>query len=364
MGECLICRGGRGQSDNIAIIPGYCQIIATVKDSDGIPIPDVYVTCNDGGTWYNYHTNENGKCLFVTNSGSVNIRAYNYSRKNNYMYIDQKSTSYMQIDAPVTTVNKINLQFSRFTNRDFSSSNMTINNVILSDSILFTGSVRFRVTNKIGEVVVGGAGGGGGGQGYDSDIGYGGGGGALNHGTDISVEKDKNYTFYLGNGGRCGHYSGEYYNASSGGSSSALGISAYGGSGATISGPGNGSIGNCGGGGDGVRNQSSDFFTNINLYSGSNGWGGGGGCYGSAPIYNEDWGNSNSWRYAPVMGRNGGGDGGHAYDGGARRATNGYSGGGGGGCYAGRISGVTDPSNYWYNGGYGSNGCIRFYNMT
>ena len=72
MAEAILSRSGGGESETIIpITPGYHTILATLKTEDGVAITNQVVSCNDGGRFHNYTTNEKGQAMFVTNSGSA-----------------------------------------------------------------------------------------------------------------------------------------------------------------------------------------------------------------------------------------------------------------------------------------------------
>ena len=374
MAECIIARGGGYSSGGGGgglppVVVGVCQIVANVYDSDGNPMPNMLITCKDGESWYNYHTNDKGQALFVTNSGSANITAWNVSVQNNFRYIDQNRPATMNVDAPITTSKFVNFNMSRAGNLNYQH---TTNNIYDLGNIY--SKIRFRVTNGIGTVAVGDAGGGGGGDGKDGRLSTGGGGGAKNAGHNITVNKEQDYPITIGSGGR-GAYT-TYYSSnrsyirhigSSGGSSSAFGVVASGGRAGSISNHegGQGIVGNAGGGGNGANNSRYYYNGNEAWLVGSNGWGGGGGAYASVSDDNE--GSNETWWWG-WRGKNGGGMGGYtrtrnngsrtAYD-----ASNGDSGGGGGGCYNGTVSSSfngneIEADNSYYSGGNGGNGFV------
>ena len=325
MAECIIARGGGGRSDSGGglppVIQGYCQVVANVYDGDGNPFPDVLVCCKDGNTWYNYHSNDKGQILFVTNSGSLNITAYNWSSENKFTWIDQIAPQTMNIDAPVTTSKYCSINFNTF------KSNRTYYNAVQFNNI------KFKSTNTV-QIICGGAGGGGsGGYKYSYTSAAGGGGGALNSG-NITVDKNTIYPMYIGQGGS-GSYNGNY-KASSGGSTSCAGIVAYGGEGGWGRTPGSGSVGNAGGGGNGGQ-------PGTNRYGGGGGWGG-------ANYNGAAGGNPSGGRGAWVEDR-------VAYP-----PSSGSYGGGGGGGYTSEIQNIPQGSHY-YMGASGGNGLIHMNNF-
>ena len=377
MAECIIARGGGGSGGGNGGLPpvvvGVCQIVANVYDSDGNPMPNMLITCKDGESWYNYHTNDKGQALFVTNSGSANITAWNISVQNNFRYIDQNHPKIMNVDAPISISKFVNFNMTRAAgNIVFQYTNSNIYNT----SAIYP-KIRFRVANGVRVVSVGGAGGGGGGDGKEGSYSTGGGGGAKNTNNNVAVNKEQDYPITIGSGGR-GAYTTWYasnrryvrFIGSSGGSSSALGVSATGGRAGSITSHegGQGMVGNAGGGGNGANNSHYYYNGNEAWLVGSNGWGGGGGAYASTDQDNE--GTNETWWWG-WLGKNGGGRGGYTerrnngsrvgYD-----ASDGRSGGGGGGCYnqtVTRYGNDVDANDDYFNGGRGGEGFVAFNNF-
>lgn len=345
MAECIIARGG-GRSDGgfsgPPIIADKHTILVTVTDSNNQVINDLSVHCKDGDNWYNYHTNDKGQVLFVTNSGAANITAWNFSINGNYKYIDQAYVS-KNIDAPVGLSTTLNLALG-FQANEVSFNSMTSN--IFVDKC-YSGNYKVRVANHV-NVFVGGAGGGGGGS-YettntsDEDSvwgGCGGGGGGISIGNSIALTHDSFYLFYTGSKGIGGK---GYREGSTGGTSSAFGISATGGEG-----------GNCGGfssgSGQGTGNYNGGNGSNNYSRNGGNSrysnWGGGGG------MGEEDSDNRNFNDYTRG-GNPYGANGASSHGSNGPSATN----GGGGGGASGRV--VSHPSGT-YKGGDGGPGKISF----
>lgn len=269
MSEAIIVRGGKGVSGgqvdlsginaNIADlwervndiyansgVPVYqdrCSILVTVKDSAGVPINDLSVHCLDGSIWYNYHTNANGQCLFMSNSGSANITAWNFSINGDYKWLDQNYTV-QNIDAPVGVRKDINMQLPKINGMV----NYTgIGNIYTS---LYNTS-RFRVTTSISNLFLGA--GGGGGEGTNIGMTSGGGGGGATVIQSVNVLPNISFNnYYIGEGGKGGDGGSDEVDGSgssgiggTGGTTSAFGYSAYGGTG----GSGWGDIGGRGGSG-------------------------------------------------------------------------------------------------------------------
>ena len=271
MAECIIARGGGrsdGGSDLPPIVVGYCSIVVAVSDSEGTPISDLSVHCKDGDNWYNYHTNDKGQTLFVTNSGSANITAWNFSINGNYKWIDQQAVT-MNIDAPASSSNRVNISLSYL--NTFQETGMSSN--IYSGC--YTGNYKFRASNRV-NAFIGGAGGGsgvvsGGGGVYSG----GGGSGGAYIANNIEISKDQNYSFYIGSGGSGGwaSYDGHtttYFNGNTGGSTTAFGFTATGGGGGSTTGSG-------GVGGTGTITGAAGGGTNTNGYNSTiSNFGGGG----------------------------------------------------------------------------------------
>lgn len=326
MAECIIARGG-GRSDGSnsglpPVVADRCSILVTVKDSAGTIINDLSVHCRDGSTWYNYHTNEKGQVLFMTNSGSANITAWNFSLNGNYKWIDQVSAT-QNVDALVGTSKAINLNLTKQTNQVTVpypiSSNIYFNN--------FSGNCRTRVSTRV-KLFLGAGGGGGYGYNNSRDVYYGsgGGGGGCIVRNNYTISSNRDYKFYVGAGGRGGYGSSV---GLSGGSTSGFGLSASGGGGGGIwHNEGAGGSGDYNGGNGGASYGMSGTDSE---YSG---WGGGGAGNADTSAVNGG---------SPGGGRSSMGQG---YDG--------SSGGGGGAC--GRRSGRNNSG----NGGDGGEGVIRY----
>lgn len=343
MAECIIARGGsyRSGEANIPITSDRCSVLVTIKDSTGNVITDSSVHCNDGGTWYNYHTNNRGQVLFMTNSGQVDISAWNFSLNQNCRYFDQNARFSNNIDTPVGTVKNINLALTKgpsafnkagIVTGDSNLSSMTSN--IYDFSNIWMNNYKFFVYNYANIKLVGG--GGGGTYGHSGIGGGGGGGGGAAYINDISINHNRMYKFSLGDGGKAGWYQdSSYAQASSGGTTSAFGYVANG---------GGGGYGNNGGreGRGTTYNGGNGGNINSHGYDGEDPNSGGGGG-GGAP---------NQGYQATNGGNPCGGDGGYNRYGGDQ---GGFPGGGGGG------SGLRGGSIAGYNtiGGYGGAGWIN-----
>lgn len=331
MSEAIIVRGGKSVQqtsvdlsainnriddlwDRIDIIqngtqiPVYqdrCTILVTVKDSSGQPLDDLSVHCNDGGKWYNYHTNNNGQCLFMTNNGQVNIVAWNFSLNGNYKYVDQNYADQNNIDAPVGTSKSINLSLPKISG-EVSYTGMSSDIYNSYDHVLYSGNFRLRVTDNIQNLFIGGAGGGGW---Y-----CGGGGGGATFIQQYSISRNYNYSGYVGSGGGGGTGGAlESSSSSSGGTTSIFGYMATGGGGggpiySFAGGSGGSGIGNYSGGNGAASDkvaEDSEYFN----------WGGGGGVganntsirAGGNPYGGRgSWDNSYDYEY-PTNGGGGGG---------------------------------------------------------
>ena len=298
MGEAILTRAPReiNKEDLATPVPGWCMIFAHVYDSDGNLVPNCAINCNDGGTWYNYHTNENGTALFMTNSGAVDITAYNFSASTNegYNIIDQYPSNTVHYDAPLSTKMSIDAYLINATTRSITATSNMAN-------------IRFQVARLVNVQMVGG---GAGGQNpyvindnwsrtySDCDVswtdygigGYGGGGGAYNVGNNIVVNNTAKFNIVIGAGGAIG---------GSGGTTSAFGYSANGGY--KNNGGGSGTFKGGNGGYVGWTQNTSNSLKPVTFnHTYGNGYnsnyksilnaGSGGGCGGT--IYYQGWGRS------------------------------------------------------------------------
>ena len=339
MAECIIARGGGrsdGGSSGPPIIADKHTILVTVTDSNNQVINDLSVHCKDGDNWYNYHTNDKGQVLFVTNSGAANITAFNYSLNGNWQIIDQGTTT-VDIEAPVglSTIKNINLPF-------IASQNYTSMSGTIGTAALFTGNCRVLVASHA-NLFLGGAGGGGSASYYakdSSDIyGSGGGGGGITIANNIEMNRNSMYKLFVGTGG-----AGTGYTGGTGGTTSGFGYTAIGGRGGSNRTGGAEGTGTYGGGnGAGWSNAGS-----ASKYSN---WGGGGGSgyAGYHNGYSPGGGNGGEWTEQI---------GGDYY----QRATNGFPGRNGGGGGGGALS-STSAGGKGYSGGKGGDGkiSITFY---
>ena len=240
--------------DDIPITSGYCTILTMVCDSGGNKLPNIPINCKDGSRWYNYTTNENGMSLFMINSGSANITVRNYSIVENYNMLDQEAIPTMNVDAPVNTKHMINFRYN------------LINNVEITNNV---SSGRYLDTKQVFARLIGG---GGGGAEHS-----GGGGGAYNEGY-IMIDRSTKYNIIIGVGGQ----GNSLVPANTGGTTSAFGLSAIGGTGASgryndyNPGVGGGS-GSFKGGNGGTRYQSGypSAYANVNFNYGGGGAGAG-----------------------------------------------------------------------------------------
>lgn len=304
MGEAIIARGqtaSKNVLDDIPVSSGYCSILLQLKDSAGKPCENTKINCKDGSRWYNYTTNEAGYVLFKCNSGAANITASN--RINGYNVYDQAVLKNINYDAPVGTKILKEVKFNKISHFDRKTSGW------------FNGYT-FRVTNTIKNLILVGGGGGGNSSRGSDEYGWGGGGGAKEFYSELSVTTNQYYNIFIGEGGNG-------VNGNSGGTSTAFGYSAMGGSLTT--------------GGIGMYNGGKGARGYGNGYDGVNGAGGGGGA--------------GSWTYNG--GNNGGGRGGYflSYDpdSGDRGGSGVTGSGGGGGAGADK-----------YEGGSGGSGRIEF----
>lgn len=333
MGEAILIRfRGKGEVETILpVVPGACTLLVSVKDSLNRPAAGIQVNCKDGGSWYNYTTNDKGQCMFSTNSGSANITVFNRYKNNIWILDQQKKT--INVDAPISTSNRINIQFEGY-DIGHELNFITSAGSEPTASALPTGNYAFMVSKKI-NVFIGGGGSGGSGTGRISRGIRGGCAGGASLKT-LNIDKNNVYYAYIGVGGSGGQ--GDYWvgeqPGSSGGTSVFGNISAYGGSSSSY-GSGMYKTGNTG-----ESSQISNF--------------GGGGQNG----YEIDDGH---YEYSGDVGWPGGGWGGY------RRVTNGgigdYTNGGAGrdglGGGGGGSGGASRYTSSIHAGGRGGNGCIR-----
>ena len=240
--------------NNIIINASYCSILATVKDSSGKPISNIPVNCRDGSRWYNYTTNDLGMVLFLCNSGSANITTYNRSVVGGYYIFDQIAPATVNVDAVVGTKQQVNLNFNYRGGTIFIENNMS-------------GNWKFFCTNNVFVQMVGAGGGG--------SYNCGGGGGAYNE-ANISIDKNTLYPPFIV-GRRAAYSNNRYKNGNTGGTTSAMGIYAVGGTGGGTSsggiGGGTGSF-KGGNGGSKYRNGNPSAYANSSFNYGGGGGGG------------------------------------------------------------------------------------------
>ena len=292
MAECIIARGGSygGGSNEPPIIADKHTILVTVRDSAGDILSGTSVDCYDGGLWYNYHTNDKGQVLFVTNSGTAYISAQNFSRNEAYKFLDQDSIIDYQVDAPVGLSSVVNLNLTYRNNQEFTSMSSDIYES--NTPIMYDGNYKVRVANYA-NLFLGGAGGGAAGSmgrskgandTYWLTAGGGGGGGGITIANNINLNKSITYTGFVGIGGLGGDWSNgspHTFSGNAGGSSSFFGFIANGGGGggfdtfieteicynASGGSAGTGTYGGGKGGNSGKNGQASGYSN----------WGGGGG---------------------------------------------------------------------------------------
>lgn len=154
----------------------YATIICDVIEPDGTPAIGANVNFVDGaGIKLDYQTDDTGRCIFKTNSGTANIF-------DNHKYIDIKPSEVQKVDCPVGFTKFIKFQRKIYDN-GYSFSPITENkNVVFSKFI-----------NTVDITVIGAGGQGGDVKGtfrgdWDTPSGYvnAGGGGAGNKGTVIT----------------------------------------------------------------------------------------------------------------------------------------------------------------------------------
>lgn len=254
MGEAIITsRLGHeidiGSGGDVITLPNYTSLVVTVKDSTGrkVKYGEAQVWLPNG-TYYSGWCNEKGQGLFFIPNGirSVNIAGINRFKDNSNGFIADQSNAF---------INNIN------TNTGMTVyANVQLKYKTTGSICLYNGNYKFLNTNYADVYVIGGGGGGL----QQTRMEYGGGGGALNMVKNISIDRSKLYKFIIGAGGNTG-----YSRAYAGGISSAFGLSANGGNGASYDTQGaKGGIGMYNGGEGGYRNMTGgDQSLN---YSGAN----------------------------------------------------------------------------------------------
>ena len=267
MAECIIARGGSaGASTQIPIVSDRCSLLVTVKDSEGGLLSDLSVHCKDGNTWYNYHTNDRGQVLFMCNSGSANITAWNFSINGNFKFMDQAPQS-LNVDTPIAQI--IDKTISLGIANEFNKCGMTNN--IYDENKCYDGWHISKHYNRA-NIFLGGGGGAGGGGTFGLFHGGGGAGGAIIR-NNIEIQKDYNYLLYAGDGGIEVNDIG-----GTGGTTTAFGYSVVGGTG------GNGTSGGIHGSGD-FNTGDGGYVNDTTVINGTNseldnfGGGGAGGGY-------------------------------------------------------------------------------------
>lgn len=329
--------------DDVEVVASHCSILCTIKDSGGNKLSNIPINCKDGNTWYNYTSNEGGMVLFMTNSGSANIIARNYSSIDKYNMADQDDQPLINIDAPVGTKKSVELSFNHSSSTIYGS----------------VTNIRFMDTSVIPTVkIVGG--------GASGNSIKGGGGGAYNQQNNVSVDRASIYTFIIGNGG---YADSSWMNntGNSGGTTSIFNISAIGGS---INAGGGFGTYKGGNGGEQNKNGSPPNYGSL-IGIAACGGGGGGGIYTEYKNTRLYYNNLNSsWVYSNyavvnVVGANGGGS--IIY----RRSSviiqsswtasvDDYPYGGSGGGYGAGGCGGTQGSYFYGQAGSGSSGVVVF----
>lgn len=367
MGESILTRASGTAGTIVPVIPGYHVVLVTLKDSTGTPIPGMRVNCKDGTQYFDYLTNEKGKTMFSTNSGSINLYAPTVF-PNNTIIIDHKPVYKNMIDCPVGLSSSIELKMQGYNDGE---------NIVFSQSgtlkssqppyFVQNANYIFLSTSRV-DLGVGGGGGGGGSGGYWDNDAYGGGsGGELRTQYGIGISKGYIYSGWLGDGGFGGWMPSMevQYTGQSGDSSTFLGLSAIGGSGGgqvkAIS-PNSGWFGN------GFHQYPSSDITMIHRNSNVNYGGGGGGSWSFLGSSSNPWNYYNAINSNPAARANCPFFGGYPYGGngsgnrvvfsngveGIQPASDGIDGGGGGG-------GMTSKGHHMpeVHGGRGGNGRIE-----
>ena len=257
MGEALLIKFGGTTEVNygdIEIQPDKCAILAEVRDSGGNIVTNCDIKCYSDGVWQNYSTNETGKALFYV-ANNADIWAYNYSSVLGYNFIDQSAVSTSVNNIKLNKLIQVNVALKKKSGYTY---NFTKNNT----------NCRFLDSNQVFVQLVGGGGG--------SAFQYGAGGGAYNEGY-MPVNRMVQYSIVIGNGGKYGNSNvNNTRSGSTGGTTSAFGLSAVGGKGSKSYGPGEGGgSGNFKGGNGG--DMSNGYYANYRNASFPYGGGGGGG---------------------------------------------------------------------------------------
>lgn len=203
---------------------GTAMLLLSLKYSTGEAASNISVSCDDGGTFYNYTTNSNGQILYPSiNSGlaNLNIRPI-YS--NGIMIADQISDGWYNVEVPYKKITKLDVSFKQGSN-------------IVNGNYVFINS-----TNVSLDIAGGQGGKGGEYTNYDAGYSWDGGCGGKAESKyikNIAILKNKIYQAIVGKAGNIGsrgyYYSSASYSpagyGSSGGTSSFLGYSATGGGG-------------------------------------------------------------------------------------------------------------------------------------
>ena len=222
MGEAIItARQGFVQEEEqeIPVDTLNCTLVAFVKDSDGLPVKNALVRAEFVGSngrnnasnliYRSNYTNRKGMCYFQINSSSpIRLRATG-ELKGGGMILDHKSITVNHIYEVGNIVNiNLNMPF------------MSTGGLVLTQ--INAGVGKFRNVNgkflsaKYADVYI--IGGGGGGR-EQSEVGHGG-GGALNYHLNYQITKGVNYPIII---------PGAQYEPNTGGTVSAFGLSAVGG---------------------------------------------------------------------------------------------------------------------------------------
>ena len=242
MGEALLVKFG-GAAENVPVVePDSTSLLVTVFSYGGKTVPaNTPVNCNDSGQWYNYETNDKGQVLFKVKSSTCSIQVSNIRKMagsyRNIQYIDQ-GTGRSSVSG---------LVHGQERNLNITLPYVSINNKSINNNI----NIQVLSTNYIDCLLIGG---GSGGNRVSA-----GGGAACNIGRRVSIDRNTVYQILIGTSsyGR------------SGGTTSAFGLSAVGGS---LTAPG-GSGTYRGGVANGAPNYTNSTLSPFTINSGV-GWGG------------------------------------------------------------------------------------------
>lgn len=216
-------------------VEGRHIALATLKDSSGNRVSNVMIRCQDGNTWYNYVTNEQGQIKISSNSGTLNFYV-GIKAENNVVFLDQKNISKLNVAAPIGDTLRLDLQYDGYKSGEallFTSGSSTNDHY---QAPYLPKQFTFLDTNNV-DLCIGG-GGGGGQSGYWVQWSYGslgGCGGEFKEIKNISISHSQVYSGSIGSGGGGGQDPNEnmakQVSGNTGGSTTIFGYVANGGNG-------------------------------------------------------------------------------------------------------------------------------------